>query len=227
VIAASRAIARVLEEGGVERARLRVVYEGVSDRAARPGGREALLALGVPRDVPVVGNVAALVDHKDHATLLAAAARVVARRPEVRFVMVGEGERKDALQALARQLGLDGRVVWAGFRDDLDAVIPAFTVFCLSSHMEGLGTSVLDAMAFGRPVVATAAGGLAETVEDPLTGRLVPPRDPDALAAALLDVLDHPDQAEAMGARGRRRFEERFTARRMVEETLGVYRETA
>jgi glycosyltransferase involved in cell wall biosynthesis len=91
--------------------------------------------------------------------------------------------------------------------------------------MEGLGTSLLDAMAFGVPVVATAAGGIPEAVADGITGRLAPPRDPDALAAALLQALEDPARRAAWGRAGRQRFEERFTADRMVDSTLGVYAE--
>ena len=225
VIAASRAIARVLEVDGVPPEGMRVVYDGVPLRQAQPGGREALAALGVPPAAPVVGNVAALTDHKDHRTLLEAMA--IARRslPQVRLVIVGDGELRPALEARKRELGLEETVVFAGFRDDLDRLVPAFTVFCLSSHMEGLGSSLLDAMAFGRPVVATAAGGIPEAVVDGVTGCLVPPRDPQALAEALIAVLaDEPRRAE-MGRAGRRRFEEHFTAERMVRETLAVYRE--
>jgi len=91
--------------------------------------------------------------------------------------------------------------------------------------MEGLGTSLLDAMAFGVPVVATAAGGIPEAVVDGVTGRLVPPRDPPALAAALGEALADPGRRAAWGRAGRRRFEERFTADRMVEATLAVHAE--
>jgi L-malate glycosyltransferase len=145
--------------------------------------------------------------------------------PDARFVIVGDGERRDELEALSRRLGLERRCLFAGFRADLDLLIPAFTVFCLSSHMEGLGTSVLDAMAFGVPVVATAAGGIPEAVVDGVTGRLVPPRDADALAAALVDALASPERRIAWGRAGRQRFEERFTADRMVDATLAVYAE--
>jgi glycosyltransferase involved in cell wall biosynthesis len=223
VIAVSRKIAGVLGADGLPADRIRVVYEGVPDRPALPGGREALLEMGVPAGCPVVGNVAALTDHKDHATLIEAAARVRQRLPEARFVCVGEGELRPRLQALCRERGLLDRWIFAGFRHDLDRLIPAFTVFCLSSHMEGLGTSLLDAMAFGRPVVATAAGGIPEAVEDGVTGRVVPIRDPAALAAALAETLGDPARARAMGDAGRRRFEERFTADRMVDETLSAY----
>jgi glycosyltransferase involved in cell wall biosynthesis len=227
VVAVSRAIAAVVAQGGVPEARVRVVYEGVPDRAPRPGGADALRALGVPAESPVVGNVAALADHKDHQTLVAAAALVIARRPQVRFVIAGEGELRPALEEQVRALGLAGRVIFAGFRDDLDALMPAFTVFCLSSHMEGLGTSLLDAMAFGRPVVATSAGGIPEAVVDGVTGRLAPPRDPGRLAEALLEALDSEEKRRAWGEAGRQRFVGHFSARRMVDETLAVYAEGA
>lgn len=222
VIAVSRAIARVLQGCGLPDARLDVVYEGVPDRPAEPGGREALRALGVPEAAPVVGNVAALTDHKDHATLLEAAALVAKELSKARFVVVGEGELRPRLEAQARRLGLLERVSFAGFRRDLDRLLPAFDVFCLSSHQEGLGTSLLDAMCFGRAIVATAAGGIPEAVEDGVSGRVVPVRDPPALARALLAVLADRGLREAMGRAGRARFVAHFTAERMVEETLGV-----
>ena len=227
VIAVSRAVARVLEKDGLPAASVRVVYEGVPDRAPAGGGADALRALGVPAGVPVVGNVAALTGHKDHATLIAAAARVVARVPEARFVIVGQGELEGRLRMQTQALGLEGRVVFAGFRPDVDALIPAFDVFCLSSHMEGLGTSLLDAMCYGRAVVGTAAGGIPEAVEDGVTGRVVPARQPEALAAALTEVLLDRGRREAMGQAGRARFLDRFTADRMVDETLAVYAEAA
>jgi glycosyltransferase involved in cell wall biosynthesis len=118
-------------------------------------------------------------------------------------------------------------VVFAGFRRDLDRILPAFSIFCLSSHLEGLGTSLLDAMAFGLPVVATAAGGIPEAVDDGVSGRIVPPRDPTALADALADVLSDEERRKTLGAAGRRLFLQRFTADRMVEETLRVVEEIA
>jgi len=223
LIAVSGRIAEVLGQGGMPADRIRVVYEGVRDRPPAPGGREALAALGVPPGCPVVGNVAALTDHKDHATLVEAAALVRKRLPEARFVIVGDGPLRPQIEARVRERELGDRWIFAGFRDDLDRLFPAFAVFCLSSHMEGLGTSLLDAMAFSRPVVATAAGGIPEAVEDGVTGRVVPVRDPAALAEALVGVLSDPARAAALGAAGRRRFEERFTAERMVTGTLAAY----
>jgi L-malate glycosyltransferase len=227
VIVVSRAIASVMEAAGIGGRALRLVYEGVPDRAASPDGRAALAELGVPAGVPVIGNVAALTGHKDHVTLLEAMALLRRQQPEAWLVILGEGELRGALEARALALGLADRVVFAGFRRDLDRLLPAFSVFCLSSHLEGLGTSLLDAMAYGLPVVATAAGGIPEAVDDGVTGRLVPPRDPAALAQALAEVLCDEGRRAEWGASGRLRFLERFTAERMVEATLGVIREIA
>jgi glycosyltransferase involved in cell wall biosynthesis len=225
VVVVSEAIRGVMIRAGLDPGHLRLVYEGVPDRPALSGGRDALRALGVPEGAPVVGNVAALVDHKDHATLVEAAAIVCASRPDARFVIVGDGERGPELRQLARARGVGDHVIFAGFRDDVDRLLPAFDVFCLSSHMEGLGTIVLDALSFARPVVVTAAGGLPETVEDGVSGRVVPVRDPGALAAALLDLLASPARRAELGEGARRRFEERFSAKRMVTESLAVYAE--
>ncbi|HVO11903.1 MAG TPA: glycosyltransferase [Vicinamibacteria bacterium] len=227
VIVVSRAIGAVVQRGGVAASRLRLVYEGVPDRQPQPGGRERLAELGVPDGVPVIGNVAALTGHKDHATLISAMALLRPRLPEARLVVCGDGELRGALEAQVAALGLRDRVVLAGFRRDLDQLLPAFSVFCLSSRLEGLGTSLLDAMAFGVPVVATAAGGIPEAVEDGVTGRVVPIREPAALAEALVAVLADDQHRLALGAAGRRRFLERFTAERMVEATLAVVEELA
>ena len=137
-------------------------------------------------------------------------------------MIAGEGELRGALEAQARELGIAERTVFAGFRRDLDRLLPAFSVFCLSSRLEGLGTSVLDAMAFGLPVVASAAGGIPEAVLDGVTGRTVRPRDPVALAQALGEVLADEALRRAWGAAGRQRFLECFTSERMVDETLRV-----
>jgi glycosyltransferase involved in cell wall biosynthesis len=225
VIAVSRAIAEVLTADGIPDPRVRLVYEGVPDRVPVGGGAQALEALGVPAGSPVVGNVAALTGHKDHVTLIEATALLRERLPRVVVVIAGEGELRGPLETRARDLGLSKSVIFAGFRTDLDRLMPAFTVFCLSSHMEGLGTSLLDAMAFGRPVVATAAGGIPEVVEDGKTGLLVPPRDPRALADALHVLLTDEARARALGAAGRRRFLASFSAAHMVEETLKIYAE--
>lgn len=225
VIAASRAIASILERDGISPEHIRVVYEGVKDRAPKAGGRELFLQLGIPEKAHVVGNIAALTDHKDHITLIEAAAIVLKRRKDVRFVIAGEGELRPVLEQRLREVGLEDKVLLLGFRSDIDVLLPSFSIFCLSSHMEGLGTSLLDAMAFGLPIVATRAGGIPEAVEDGITGRVVEPRDPSGLAEALIELLENAEIRSAMGKAGRTSFETRFIADRMVENTMKVYEE--
>jgi glycosyltransferase involved in cell wall biosynthesis len=224
VIAVSRAIVALLVDGGISSQKIRLVYEGVPDRVPEPGGREIFDSWGFPRGSPVVGNVAELTGHKDHATLLEAIPRVLAQVPDAFFVIAGDGELRFSLEDRARALGIGARCLFTGFRKDLDRLIPAFSVFCLSSRTEGLGTSLLDAMAFSRPIVATAAGGIPEAVVDGVTGRLVPPGDADALASALVEVLQDPSLQASLGSAGRSRFLSLFTADRMVDATLDAYR---
>jgi len=225
-LAVSRRIAEVLAESGLPAHRIRIVYEGVPDRSPVPGGRDALRAMGAPEDGLLVGNVAALVDHKDQQTLLRALALALPEAPRLFLFLVGEGEERGRLEDLARDLGVAGRCRFTGFREDVDRLLPAFDVFCLSSHMEGLGTSLLDAMCFARPIVATAAGGIPEAVEDGVNGRLVEPRSPEALARALVEVATQGDARLRYGAAGRRVYEARFSAERMVDETLRAYAES-
>jgi len=223
VLAVSRGVRDVLLSSGLSPGKVALVHEGVRDRKGAPGGPEALRSLGIPEGAPLVGNVAQLVDHKDHATLLRAAAIVLKARTGCRFLICGDGPLRAALAALATSLGIADRVIFAGFRGDLDALIPCFDIFCLSSHLEGLGTSVLDAMCFSRPVVATRAGGIPDAVADGETGGLVEPRDHEGLARALLGMLDSSSARERCGLLGRARFEREFTSAAMVKATLAAY----
>jgi glycosyltransferase involved in cell wall biosynthesis len=223
VIAVSRAVARGLLRDGFPVRRLLLVHDGVVDRPPGPNGREVLRELGIPAGSPVIGNVAALTEHKDHATLLAAMPRVLQAVPAARLVIVGGGELRARLEGEALRRGLGGRCVFTGFRADVDRLVPAFSLLCLTSTTEGLGSSLLDAMCFGRVVVATETGGIPEAVVHGETGLLVPVGDPPALAAALVRLLLSPGEREAMGQAGRRRFERLFTAERMVEGTLRSY----
>lgn len=223
VLAVSRAVREVLIAGGLSADKVTLVHEGVRDRPPQPGGAAILRSLGVPEGAPVIGNVAQLVDHKDHETLLRAAPLVLAAHPECRFLICGDGPLRKQLESLAATLKIADRVIFAGFRTDLDALIPCFDIFCLSSHLEGLGTSVLDAMCFARPVVATNAGGIPDSVVDGETGRLVPVRDHEALGKALSETLASAEVRTRFGAAGRERFLRELTSVAMVKATLAAY----
>jgi glycosyltransferase involved in cell wall biosynthesis len=144
--------------------------------------------------------------------------------PEARVVILGEGDLRDELSRLIHELGLERHVLLPGFRPDVLSLLKAFDVFVMPSITEGLGTSILDAMACTKAVVASDVGGIPEVVDRDVTGLLVPARDASALGAAVIRLLRDPALTSRLAAAGRTRIERRFTADRMVQETLDVYR---
>jgi glycosyltransferase involved in cell wall biosynthesis len=174
--------------------RVRLIWNGAPllEFAPRPAAAARALRreIGLPEDAPVVGAIGRLSEQKAHRTLLEAAPHVLAARPETRFLIVGDGDQAAALQAQARQAGIAERVVFAGHRTDVPDLLSALDVFCISSNYEGTPLALFEAMAAGRAIVSTAVDGCREILEDGKTGLLVPPRDPAALAAALVRVLE-------------------------------------
>jgi L-malate glycosyltransferase len=227
-ICASDAVRRMLVADGVPAARAVTVHEGIDlghVDAAPPVDLHSELWL--PHNSPIVGNVAALVPHKGQRHLIEAAAIVIQKVPDARFVIAGEGELRPALERQIKEHHLEKHVFLAGFRPDVLSVHKAFDIFVMSSVTEGLGTSLLDAMACGKPIVATTAGGMPEVVADGRTGLLVPPRDHTTMAEALIKLLTDPALRAEMGAAGLARVRTRFSAERMVQDTLDVYKRVA
>jgi len=227
-VAASEAIREMLVADGVPPERTVTVHEGIDvDRVAAEPAVNVHEAFFLPHGAPVVGNVAALVPHKGQRYLVEAAHLVVQRMPDVRFVILGEGELREPLERQVRERGLEKHVLLPGFRTDVVGCIKAFDLFVMSSVTEGLGTSLLDAMAAVRPIVATKAGGIPEIVEDGVNGLLVPPRDARGLADAIVRALGDPAMRRRMGDAGLARVRERFTVDRMVAATAAVYARVA
>jgi L-malate glycosyltransferase len=227
-IAASEAIRQMLVADGVKANRTVTVHEGIDvDHVTAAPPVNVHEAFWLPHHAPVVGNVAALVPHKGQRYLVAAAHLVVQEMPDVRFIILGEGELRDHLEKQVHEHHLEKHVLLPGFRTDVLGCIKGFDLFVMSSVTEGLGTSLLDAMACGRPIVATRAGGIPEIVEDGFNGLLVPPRDAQALARAIVDALKDEALRRRLGAAGLARVSERFTVDRMVAETAAVYASVA
>jgi glycosyltransferase involved in cell wall biosynthesis len=246
LIAVSRAIvAKLVREGRTGHVPVELIHNGVD--LARYDLTEACCTLpeeyGFAEGTPLVGVVARLEPEKGHATLLEAWPKVLARVPDARLLVVGEGSLADQLHEQAEQLGImgeacegdrcvgtrharpDAKVVFTGRRDDVPSVTAALDVAVLPSYREALGLAILEAMALARPVVATEVGGIPEMVEHGVTGLLVPPRDPGALADAIARLLtDHPF-ADVLGRNGHRLVRERFGVERMVAAIEGVYDE--
>jgi L-malate glycosyltransferase len=227
-VCASNAIRAMLLEDGVSPERAVTVHEGVDiDRVVAVEPLNVREEYWFPPHSLIVGNIAALVPHKGQKYLLDAAAIVVRELPETRFLILGEGELRASLEQQVKHLHLSQHVVLAGFRSDVLAVLKGLDVFVMSSVTEGLGTSLLDAMAAARPIVATRTGGIPEVVVHGETGLLAPPKDGRALADALLQMLkDSPGRARVAEA-GFTRVRERFSVDRMVEQTLAVYASVA
>jgi len=225
-IAISEAVRRVLVAGGVEPGRVRVVHSGIDlSRFEGVPPNRFREEFGVGADSPIIGNVAAMADHKGQRYLVAAMPRVLAAVPKARLFVVGDGELRGALEAQVRELGLGEAVTFTGFRDDVPQWLDFFDVFAMSSHLEGLCTSVLDALAMRKPVVASAAGGLVEIIRHEETGLLVPPKQPRPLAEAVVRLLRDRELGRRLGEAGRRLVEREFSAASMVEGTLRVYHE--
>lgn len=185
--------------------KVRVIWNGAPLREfaadASAAARDVRAELGLAPEAPVVAAIARLSEQKGHRYLLDAAARVLAARSDVRFLIVGDGDQWAALHEQARALGIERQVVFAGHRADVPALLGACDVFCISSTYEGTPLTLFEAMAAGKAIVSTAVDGCREVLSEGITGLLAPPRDPDALAAALLRALqDAPLRARLAAA---------------------------
>ncbi|MDE0829223.1 MAG: glycosyltransferase, partial [Vicinamibacterales bacterium] len=223
-LCASDAIRAMLVGDGIAETRTTTVHDGVDlEHVAAVPHIDVRGELWLPAGAPLVGNVAALVPHKGHQYLISAAAVVIRTVPDARFVIVGEGELEPKLRRQIRALHLERHVLLAGFRSDALSLQKGFDLFALSSVTEGMGSVLLDAMAIGQATVATRAGGIPEVVVDGHTGVLVPVRDADALAAAIVMLLQDPARRARLGAAAQERVRDGFSVERMVQRTLDAY----
>jgi len=228
LIACSDAVRRHTIGAGLPANRVRRVYNAVDPDAFEPEGSRDVVraALGLQVGELAVGTFAHLSEKKGHADLLMAVAKIAGTAPQFKLFCVGDGPLREELPRLAADLGIEHRVRFLGYRTDIPDVMHAMDLMVLPSHREPFGIVYVEAMLAALPVIACNAGGAPEVIVDGETGRLVPPRNPEALAAALEKLLRAaPVQRAAMGEAGRRRALEFFTLDRMVDETVAVYRE--
>jgi glycosyltransferase involved in cell wall biosynthesis len=186
----------LMRERFVPEDRVRLIWNGAPLDEFAPVPRERALRvrreLGIADDAPLVGTIGRLNAQKGHRFLIDAAALVLARRPEARVLVAGDGDLMDELRAQAARLSLADRVVFTGHRTDVPDLLGALDVFCLSSLYEGTPLALFEAMAAGKPIVSTAVDGCREVLADGTTALLVPPSDPGALAAAIERLLGDP-----------------------------------
>ncbi|MCB9898404.1 MAG: glycosyltransferase [Planctomycetes bacterium] len=228
VVALSDHVARfVAEHGRVPPDRIRRIYYGVdaTQLVGRRTRAQVRAELGLSEQQKVLVCVGRLAPQKDHPTLLAAMAKLPA---DVRLLVVGGdpfGDGEARLATLAAQLGVSERVHFLGIRHDVPDLLTASDLFVLPSLWEGLGLVFLEAMAVALPIVASNVSAIPEVVEDGVSGWLVPPGDPDALAGAVQRALGDPAARHAAGLAGHMRLLERFALPRMIDETLSLYRD--
>lgn len=214
----------LVNELGLPGRKIRIIRNGV-EPGAYDRGRDPAVArgLGIVEGDRVVSILAVLRPEKDHATFLRAGRRIVEREPAARLLVVGDGPERGRLEALARELGIADRVIFAGMRSDVAEMLGVSEVVTLASFtIECFPFSILEASSARRPAVCTAIGGLPEMIEDGVTGFLVPPRDPEGLAEGVLRVLGPEGRSARMGEAARRRLEDRFSLERSVRETERV-----
>jgi glycosyltransferase involved in cell wall biosynthesis len=208
----------LVQHAGCPPEKMHVIPNGVDTRRFQPRRRNDNLAeqLGIPASAPVAGVVAEMRPEKNLSLWLQAAVEVRKQVPTAHFLIVGDGQQRDALETMARQLRIERYTHFAGRRRDVPELLALMDVFVLSSTMEANPVSILEAMAGGKPVVSTDVGSISEAVVEARTGYLVASDDCDALAGRIAHLLMNHAEATGMGQEGRRRIVDRFSVEQMV-----------
>lgn len=225
IITVSEALRReLIQKEGINPGRIVTIYNGIDPAPGRPPKerRHVLRGLGLPPLGQVVGTVARLAPQKGVGYFLKAAAMLV-KDYQVNFLIIGDGPLRRQLENEAASLSLRNRVVFAGEREDVPAILPVLDLFVLPSLTEGFPLTILEALAAGHPVIATRVGGVPEVIVDNYTGLLVKPGDPVGLALAIAELLSDRERALALGQAGQAYARERFTVAQMVRRVEGEY----
>jgi glycosyltransferase involved in cell wall biosynthesis len=224
VITSGEAVAAIVRGAGVPADRVVAIGPGLDTARFHPNVSGAGVRAELGLRGPAVGLVANIRGSKGHAYFLEAARAVLAERPDARFLIVGDGIGFDDVQRRVKEMGLEPRVVMTGFRRDVPEIMAALDVLVLPSvKSEAMSQVIPQALAVGTPVVGTTVGGTPELVLDGETGRLVPPANAAALAAAVLDLLRDPERARALARRGQALVLAQHSMDAAMARTLAVY----
>lgn len=228
VIAVSSEVAQSIQTNAKSRTPVKVVLNGIdTDRFVPPadGDSQARREIGIPVGAPVIGTVAVFRAQKRLDDWLAAARLLYERYPDARFLLVGDGPLRQALEEKTRSLDLAGVVHFAGLQEDVRPFLAAMNVFMVSSVFEGLPLALLEAMSMRCGVVATSVGGIPEVIRHGENGFLVEPRRPDVLFGYASRMLASPESTRTMGTVARQTIESDFSLRRMTEQLEETYSE--
>lgn len=226
VLVNAEAIRETLIAQGYDPAKIVVIRNGIvlSRYQSAAQGERIRRELGVPAEAPIIIMFSRLNRMKGAEYFLEAAEIVAQRRPDARYLIVGDGANRRDLEERAAASGVKERAIFTGFRTDVPDLLAESAISVLPSLSEGLSNSLLEAMAAGIPVIATRVGGNPEIIEDGVSGLLAPPRDAKALADAMIALLEDPTRAQHMGEAGLRRVAELFSVERSVAEVENLYR---
>ena len=229
IIAISEGVKKVLVEGGVNPVNVEVISSGIDfssfeeDSSALTSKDYLHREFSFAVDDYLVGIVAHLADHKGHQYLIQATKILKQQAPKIKTIIVGEGPLSMELDRQAKELDVEDIIFFLGFRKDIPKILSSLDLFVLSSHLEGMGSSILDAMASRLPVVATKVGGIPEVVINGETGLLVPPRNPSALARAILMLYSDKTLASRLGQKGYELVHRKFSAEAMADKVVRLY----
>lgn len=226
IICVSNAIAKMVSAAVAMPEKVKTVYSGIDPNRFLDTNSSGFLhqEFGIDRSKKLIANISAIAPHKDYETFLNTVRRVADCRDDCHFLIVGEGSLRESMQDLATKLNLNNRVTFTGFRTDVPKIFRELTLFLITSDTEGLGTTVIDAMYNGIPVVATRAGGIPELVTDGIEGSLCNVGDADCLARRLKTLLDSDELLSRAAASAKLKAKD-FTYEKMGEGVLKIYRE--
>jgi glycosyltransferase involved in cell wall biosynthesis len=229
IIAVSEGVKKVLKEGGIDSRLIDVVPDGIDFSPYEESTKSDYLRreLSFAPDDFLVGIVAHLADHKGHKYLIQASKILKEKAPKIKVIIVGQGPLMMDLTQQAREIDVEDMVFFLGFREDVTQILDSLDLFVLSSYLEGMGSSIIDAMAHKLPVVATDVGGIPEVVIDGKTGFLVSPRRPAALARAILKIYSDSSLGFRFGQMGYKVVRQKFSAESMAQKIIGVYERLA
>lgn len=220
----------MVEKRGIPDQKISRIYNGIELGEYKPNGKEVRSQksevrreFGLAKNVPVISAIGRMVWQKGFEYLMESVPPVVSSIPESRFLIVGDGPLRKELVALSRELGVNEEVIFTGFRSDIRDILAAVDLLVVPSLLEGFPMIILEAMAMAKPIVATNIDGITEQITNGENGILVPPKDPAALATAVIRLLVDKKSAQIMGMASRKKVEQEFSVEKMVSETEKVY----
>jgi len=225
VITISQGIKQVLLSEGVEPRKLQCIHSAVDIKKYKMGCTDKAIRsqLGLDENDKAVAVIAQLIDRKGHRYLIRAIPEIIKHVPQAKFILFGKGPLEQSLRELCLQTGIFDSVIFAGFRNDLEKILPCLNLVAHPADMEGLGVSLLQAAACGLPIVATPVGGIPEIVRDGINGFLVDPGDSAQLASKIIELLENNTLADQYGTAGRKLVEQYFSIDAMVNANFSMY----